>query len=354
MKRFLTALGIVAVSSTLSAQEDPGANRNFLKMLAGKAGVAEFITENFEDGRTALTTIGEDENGEPVFHAIGGKLLVDSEKLYLRCNDLTYGAGDGLLVAIGDPDRVEIRAEGMEADCSRLEYFLDTGDVVMRDTGAVSQETPENSVRFEGMQTFRAAQTETGAREVKLQGSDTITVSISAKEGGEGFAGLGDSVMIETKPYRTEAPDVSAELTTSNQLSRFRAKGDVKIIGTDLSLLAEEVIYNALDGTLEANGRIFLKRENIEAECGRLVYDQNTGEITLSVLPLVRDRDPEGITIYSDFDTIRFVMEEGGIPDTGLEGRGSIRYEKLPEPKQNEGQSETNGLQPEREIVIPE
>ncbi len=353
MKRHIAAAAVLFAATAFAQEEqsDPAANRNFLKVLAGSAGVAEFITENFADGRPAITTIGQDENGKPVFHAVGGKLLIDSEKLFLRCNDLTFNAGTEQLVAVGDPDRVEIRAEGMEADCARLEYFLSTGDILLTDTGPVSQETPENSVRFEGMDVFRASQGEDGGRTVKLEGPDTITVAVSAREGGEGFAGLGDQVTIETRPYRTEAPDVGAELTPENDLARFRAKGDVKVTSESFSLLSEELIYNAVEGLMEANGRIFLKRDDIEAECGRLVYDEATGKISLSVLPVIRQRDADGVTVYYNYDSITYLFSEGDIPDADFRGPGGIKYQQIPKDATGTAPAPP---EPSREIVIPD
>lgn len=332
------AATILALPLLAAAQDDAdstAAKRNFMKTLAGKGGRVVFDTGLHPDGRRSFVRMTQDEaTGQAVFLA-AGKLKLDSEQLYLECEDLAYSAAEGTLKAEGGT--VVVRAEGMNADCTSLLYNLESGEVTLDGTGQVSQQTDENDVFFDGMRRFLVTQAEGGGKNVRLEGPDEIAVSIRSKGeaaaagSGEGLSALGSDVRIETKAYGSQPPAVGASLSAANELQSFRAKGSVRLASDSFTILAEEFVYDATAGIFQATGKVYMENKDVKAECGKMVYETATGKITLSILPFVEkfEEGGDGKTVFSGYDVLTYTMREGQTPDVNGEGGGQVLYQSI-------------------------
>lgn len=311
-------------------------------LMAGSAwaqgGLSQFENMNlkvnkFSDGREPTMDFSLAPDGSfDSFTAVGGPVELKTDEYDLSAGRLVYDAAGELLEATGN---VVIRQQGLEATSGQATFNLATGGVVLRGNPDVRQLTGENTAHFAGMEIFNLRRSANGSMEVVLTGKEAIRIDIESKgQPGSGSAGnltsLGETIQITTSPRRDFSPRVTAQLGPEGDLSEFRAQGSVNLQSPSVRMVCEELIY---DGRrVEALRNVYIKRDAIEADCGRMLYDLSTGNIDLTIQPDVRQRQPNRVARLYGMEVFEIRPRPDGGTDTQVRGGvPQIQYLPLPE-----------------------
>lgn len=279
-----------------------------------------------------------------------GRVILRSPKLNLEADELVYEAAMGVLTATG---RVQINRPGVKASSGKMVYDLDTQEIVLTEESEVFQETETNRTHFVGMEQFTLVQNEDGSTEVRLTGGEQIQCEMLPLEGAvqaestpegqqpdatkkesSGLGALGDNVRIISRPTNDKQASILVNTTTTGLFDLLRAEGSVVMRSDEMDLRANLLEYDAGADMVEALYNVYIKQGNIEADCGRMVYNLETDQITLSVSPIVREKRENAIMVASEMDAFIIERYPDGTSSTefvgGPEGQPNISWESLP------------------------
>ena len=315
----------------LPAQQATGSSEaGFFSGLAGPGGSVRFEYDAAPDGTPARVRISQTPTGDFGGLVATGTLLLETDEFRLLSQTLDYTPLDDLMVATGDVDIV--RAD-VEATAQELRYTISNGDIALRGEPDVLQKTEGQNTRFQGMDLFTIRTQESGERTLDLEGDAPITIDMDnapepapgaepappAEGQPQGFAAFGDKVTIVTSPRTGDGapipPRVESRVNAEGALDFFRARGSVRLKSELLDLRADELLYEPERQIVEAIGHVFLRRDGIEADCGRMLYDLSSGQITLTINPVVSQFGQSSVTTVSDIDYFIIVQRPDGGAD---------------------------------------
>jgi hypothetical protein len=301
------ALSLVCAGSLHA--NDAAAQSGLFSRLAGPGEKVVFKTDKHPEGKdSGVRLIGAPGGGFAGMEAVGA-ITLESPSLNLECLRLVFREEDPVLRAF---ERVAIRQPGVDATSASLEYNMDTGSAVLIGEPDVRQTTDANRTHFAGMETFVIDQQESGGFEVNLSGPRPITIDIKpvgpveapadgAPSAG-GFAGLGNTVFIQVLPRGDVQPVVNSRTTDTGDIAHFSAIGSIRLKSESFDLRCDELLFDGEKQLVEALYNVYLKKGGIDADCGRMLYDLNTGRITLTVNPDVRQKSGSGALRVWDVD----------------------------------------------------
>ncbi len=273
-----------------------------------------------------------------------------SPRLDLRALKLDYSAETGVIDAQGE---VELQREGVGARSGEMLYNAETGEVTFLDGPEVERLEGGRFTRFHGMERLYLTQNEDGSTEIRLVGGEEIHCDFlpadeaperlreaaaeagnQEAEGAGGLGALGDELRITTRPGADdEDPVVLVNTTAEGELKLFRAEGAVTLRGDDLLLRSDVLEFDGQTEKLEALHNVYVRRETIEADCGRLQYDLPTETITLTINPIVRLDQATQYLVISNLDMYRIVRQADGTTTTEAVGdQPTYEIEEKPEP----------------------
>lgn len=345
--------GLMALATPAPSQTPAGSGDVFSK-LAGPGGRVAFQYERLAEDQPARVRMSRAGDGTfEGFFAVG-KLRLETSDFLLLCEDLAYRPEQDQLVARRN---VRIEREDVQATAAEMHYRVDTGRIRLAGNPDVIQVANGNRTHFRGMDTFLLDQPgDGGDAQVELLGGGPLHVDLSSVDeaaGGETFAGLGRNVRIVAAANDDQPPTIKADLGGEGGVRFFRATGSVTLNSDMVNLRADELIYRGEDGIVEAVGHVYVKRDNIEADCGRMVYEVETGKITLTIDPDVRQADASSVTRIWDIDYfIIYQREDGGADiEYGEAGQSEIIY--LDDPEQPGGSTPSSGEPVEIDVDNP-
>ncbi len=329
--------------------------------LAGPGEKLTISAAKHEDGTPGhiRNLIGPD-GGVGAFTAEGFPVHLHSPRIDLKALKLDYDGETGIIDAAGD---VELAREGVYARSGEMLYNAETGEITFLDSPEVEQLEEGQYTRFWGMDRLYLTQNEDGSTEIRLVGGEEIHCDFlpasqaperllasagsrnPGEEGGNGggqLGALGDELRITTRAGSGgEEPTVLINTTAEGELKLFRAEGAVSLDGDDLRLRSDVLEFDGQRERLEALHDVYVMRDNIEADCGRLQYDLPTETITLTINPIVRlDQDTQYLVI-SNLDMYRIIRNPDGTTTTDAVGDQPTYEieEKTPPPDEPEDTS---------------
>ncbi len=341
MNRYLKT---VAVAAVLSLASSVGAQGSLFEALAGPGEKVMLTTgESASGDRGTMKTFTNSDGSFDRFEAVGAVNL-ESPKINLSAESLVYNGAEGTLLAEGD---VDMEQPGVSATCRKLTYYISTGEIRLSGNPKVNQATEGGSTRFDGMDNFVYVAKESGGAEIRLLGgkeivceSVTTPPSPGAKpsadtEPAEGLGALGSNVTITVRPLGSKEPLVLVNTSEQGGFGLFRAEGSVIFDSEEMNLRSDQLEFDSARQLVEALYNVYIKQGNIEADCGRMLYDLVENHITLSVDPFVRERRRDGIVNISEMDRFIIVQNEDGSTSTeaigGPDGNPKFVYESVQE-----------------------
>lgn len=320
---FLGAALALGLTSAVSAQ-DENAKPGIFNQLAGPGGKVSFITKAHPDGSPASVKASTSPDGGFQRLEAKGRLTLESPQLYLECLQLVFNAAEETIHA---QDQVRIRQEGIHSTSDAAIFQIQTGSAQLTGNPVVNYATEENQLHFEGMHTFQLDKDQDGGALMELRGPREIQIAIESKgdasgtsNPGDGFAGLGRTVHIVAAPRGAVEPDVTMSSPGEGQMGRFHATGSIRLKSETFDLRCDELTYDAAAEQVEALYNVYIKKQGIEADCGRMVYDLATGRITLTIDPDVRQQDPSGTLHIWNMDSFIIEQRPDGTIDTDIRG----------------------------------
>jgi lipopolysaccharide export system protein LptA len=315
-----------------SGAGDPAAQSSFLGQLAGTGGSVSFRTGRFPNGEPGWFHLGTDEAaGRQVFEARGRIELITPD-LNLRCRHLSFLMDTGVLLA---REEVDLKTSEIEATCQAFDYDRERGTLHMSGTPKVLQRAGTSTTSFDGMEVFALERTEAEEQVVRLTGPRPITILLSGAETAEGeepsdeaepasgLAKLGSNLRIEVSPRGETDPRVRSTIDPEGELSEFTAAGSILMVSEDFQIRCDEMTYVAAEQRFVASGDVYFKQQSVEADSGHLVYELDTGRVTLTVNPDIRRFEPGGVTHITEYDIFIIEPRADGQPD--LRGVGDGR-----------------------------
>lgn len=310
-----------------NAQPQP-AGAGLLGRLSN-GGEVFFSTGRLADGTAGSFSIRRDrETGEQVFEA-RGRLRLETPQFNLQSDALNFREAQRRLAATGS---VMVRTPDFEATARDLSYNIANGEITLTGEPRVVQETRENRAEFTGMEMFIARPTEDSRRLVELTGTREIVIDFrpagenaGAPAGGNaqspaGLEQLGESLNIRVSPRPDQHPRVRTILSPENDMEVFSASGSIVLKSTRFDLRSDELTYNAPTQRFEAVGNVYVKQEQMQADCGRLNYDLASGRVTLTINPEVLVFREDGISRTTGCDVVTVQPREGGYPEVATLG----------------------------------
>lgn len=161
-----TAL-LIALAASAPAQE----GSNLFQSLAGPGETVNLRAKTL-DMKTAPDGSIERFSGTE-------RVVLESPKLNLKANLLTYVEKEGILRATGS---VSIDQPGVKASAETLVYDIANEEIVLTGSPRVEQDNGENRSVFEGMEEFRLKTLPSGETEIRMSGGDMISAQISTPE----------------------------------------------------------------------------------------------------------------------------------------------------------------------------
>ncbi|MBI1290856.1 hypothetical protein GC173_06375 [bacterium] len=353
MKRYHRISQWVAATALALLPVLAGAQTGLAEALGGDGEGFEFRVGSQRDGSYGVADMKMDEKGDLVSYTTKGRTTLISSKLNLVADELNYDGVGGIVVCTG---AVEIDQDGVKANCEKMVYTLSSGEIVMTGTPRVEQSTATSRSRFSGMEEFYLKRGEAGDVQVRMAGGQEILCEMipvaavaatpkptpapgAAKPRGDalsgsGFAGLGNNVLIKTRP-RADAPaTVLAAIDATGAFSRFNALGSVLVESDDLRLRSDELEYDAPTDHVEARRNVYIKQATVEADCQFMTYDIKEGRIELSGKPDIRESRPNGV--YRIFDAAAYIITrstDGSIATQSIAGPdGPFTSKFIPNP----------------------
>lgn len=307
-----------ACALALPGAAPAGDDGNFFARLAGDGGTVRFEYATAPDGSPARVRLSTGPDG--VFEAFvaTGSLYLETPDFRLRSLFLDYQPDAELLIA---REEVRLQTDDVFAVADLLRYDIESGDMELTGSPDVTQQGPDSSTRFVGMETFVISTDEESNKDIRLRGPSPITISMQNAPDSEeptGFAAFGETVTIVASPrtgISPMQPEVDSRVDEEGELVFFRAQGSVRLESDALNLRADDLVYDPVRNIVEALGSVFMRRENIEADAGRMVYDLASGQITLTIDPVVSQFSETSVTTISDIDF--FIISQR--PDGGTE-----------------------------------
>jgi lipopolysaccharide export system protein LptA len=342
--------GLLLNASRGTAQE------SFLNAFVGPGEKMILRSDPRPDG--TIGTLNAITNPDGSFNRFEGEglIVMESPKLNLKCEKMVYDGASGILTAKGN---VQIAQEGIDATCADLNYDTATGEIRLQGTPVVKQKTEKNTATFDGMDTFVIKKLENGSSEIQMAGGNDIlcamepleapvaadgttpTPTATPAEGAAaapadtGFAGLGNNVKINTKAKDDQnPPSVFVNTTTEGAFEMLRAYGLVELESDTMNLRAESLEYDGVKDMVEALYNVYIKQQEVEANCGRMEYEVAKEKIVLTVNPEVRQTKPDGVLNITQMDS--FVMQKNADGTTstqafgGPDGSPKYEYEAIP------------------------
>ncbi len=347
----MTAAGILA--AFLASYQRPAMSQTSLfENLAGPGESVELRAKMPEDGGERRFDIEANPDGSIKSFIGVGRVILRSPRINLDCDRLEYAGSEGILEATG---HVEIEQPQIEATCERMLYDVESGVIRLLGNPEVMQENAENRTQFIGMDEFILKRQEDGSTEINMEGGEEILVEIMPAEGtasppgsGEqtseagsnsgGFAGLGNEVRIMTRAGAEDPPSVFVDGSKEGGIGLFRAEGSVVVNSPRMNLRSDLLEYDGRKEVIEALHNVFVSQENIEADAGRMLYDVASGQMTLTVSPVVREQGDSMVTTFREMDTCIIQQREDGTVKLetigGPEGQPVINMDRLPEAAQ--------------------
>lgn len=377
LRRFARrGVAVTLIAASLSTQAP--AQGTIFNQLAGPGEKVEFRALKPKDGGERYIRTTTNPDGSPAKFVGVGRVMLKSPKINLEADYLEFAADEGILRSNGN---VIVEQPSVRATCQEMVYVLETGELTLSGDPDVKQETPENRTHFSGMETFILTQQETGEMEVRMEGGEEIICEVmpidapstdtttmmtpsatptptptplptesrpadgneaagAVLPSGGGFAGLGENVKITTRPRQDQKAAVFVSTTEAGEFDLFRAQGSVVLESDQMDLRADILEYEGERQMVEALYNVYVRQQAIEADCGRMLYDIEEDEITLTVSPVVREKRKDAIMVISQMDSFIVKRNPDGSTSTqaigGPEGEPSITWESLatPVPKQ--------------------
>ncbi|MDX2176887.1 MAG: LptA/OstA family protein [Candidatus Sumerlaeia bacterium] len=305
----LAAAAALALSAS-AALAQGAAQGNFLEALAGPDGNVSFVANRTPDGKAGAVRMKTKEDGAFERMEAEGALELKTPQFALLCRNLVFDGAANRLEAWGD---VRIDQQGLRATCGRMVYDVATKEILLSETPRVEQDSEGSKLVFEGMDRFRIVTREDGSNEVQIDGgAEQIRIEFnqtgsggSATGGAAGLGAMGDTVRIAVSP-RGDTPGKVLTTVRQSQLHTFNALGSVRVQTDTFDLRSDQLAFDNSRQRLEALSNVFLKQEDIDADCSRMEYALDTDVITLTGNPVVRKSSPEGRTLIRQLE--RFVI----------------------------------------------
>jgi len=304
----LAAAGLLAIAGGAQAQG------GVFDKLAGPGEKVSFKTDKHPNGDRASVRMSMADSGDVGELVAEGALTLDSPKIFLQSLYLRFAGDANTLTAKED---VRIRQENMNATCGEMIYDLGTGDVTLKGNPDVTQTSGNSKNHFSGMDEFTVATADGGGTAVRMAGEKEVRMVVTpvtaapangAGSGAKsGLSGFGDNIDLKVSPREGVSPKVNSTLDGAGEIRYFRASGSVRLKSDTVDLRCDELSIDGPARQMEALYNVYLKKDGIEADCGRMVYDLDTGRVVLTVDPDVRQRTATNIVHIWDIDT--FVME---------------------------------------------
>lgn len=310
-----------------------GGGGGFLSALAGPGEKVRFSTDKGPDGKPAKVTTSISSNGDFEKMEAIGAITLESPRLNLKANKLVYNGPAQLIEAEGN---VQVKQQMVEATANKLRYDLKTNEIVLSGSPVVTQKSENGETKFSGMDSFVLVTKENGETEARMEGAREIEAELkqAPKDGekkevpkpGAGLNSLGNNVLITVAPRGRQAPSIYTNVKESN-VDIFRAVGSVRVKTESFDLRADQLEYRGLANELEALYNVFLKQDQIDADCGRMVYDLAQNVMTLTVNPVVRQNSGNGRMIAQKMDSFMIREQADGSYTTEFGGTPQIEID---------------------------
>lgn len=267
--------------------------------------------------------------------AASGDVHLTTDDMELKGGKVSY---NGVRQVMNAREQVWLKQAEFEATSQALEYNAETGDFHLTGAPDVQQESPNSSMRFSGMESFRVVNQADGRRRVELEKGDAIQVVMQKPQqtgtpnvtdaGTGGMGALGDDVTITSTSRRGTPARVLANMAKDGAFESFDATGAVHLRTPKLELRGDELVYDAPGQRMEASQHVWLKQANIEADAGRMNYDLRTGVIVLTENPEVRQRTDERQLRIWDVDIMTILDRGEGVMDVTYDSTTDGRLPK--------------------------
>jgi len=346
------AAAILLLGATLFAGSIAPAQTSFEDAFAKEGEGFLFMVDMQRDGSPGVGDMELDESGRVLTYRTKGRTTIESSRLNLVADFFNYDGVAGTVTCSGS---VEVRQDGVVATGESMTYTIASGEITMTGSPKVQQTTATGKSRFEGMEEFYLKRGDAGDLQVRLSGGTEILCEMIPAESaatptptpapgtaarpaaltGSGFAGLGNNVLIKTRPKESQPALVLAAVAASGAFSSFRATGSVLVESDDLRLRSDELEYDAIRERVEARRNVYLKQAAIEADCQSLTYDIKIGRIELSGQPDIRETVPNGVRRL--YDMAAYIMTrspDGSIATQSIAGPdGPFKAQLIPNGK---------------------
>lgn len=322
-------LRALAVAVLLLVGTQGFAQKELTEQLGGPDDSVELRFGVLPDGTGGkMTMVGAKSGGLKSFE-IPGIVQIRSKKLNLDSQYIRYDAEKKILEA---KTNVSIDQAGVKATAQMLTYDFNSGVIVLSGSPDVRQVTDQNNGHFTGMDQFTITRGQNGKTEVRMTGGESILCELTPIEGAapkaagdtpgapanKGFAGMGDRVKIVTRTLGKEKPNVSLSTGEGGTMGTFYARGSVVVESDTLNLRTDQLQYDNPRQIVEALNNVYVKQENVEAECGRMEYNIAADRITLSINPVIRKEEPNQIVKISDITSCIITRNPDGTSNTDV------------------------------------
>ncbi|CAN5269699.1 hypothetical protein BH09SUM1_BH09SUM1_05040 [soil metagenome] len=358
-------ISIVAVvaAALVSAAGITPAQQSFFDALAGPGESVSLQVGVQKDGSKGAVMTKNGPDGKVMQFETNGRTVLKSPKVNIEADHLNFLADKSILEADGD---VLIDQTGIIAKSQKLTFDTVTQEIHLTGAPHVEQSSDNGKSVFQGMEEFIIIRHESGATEVQMRGGNEIICEMtSPKPAGAatgaapadgakptpspaatpapsssgpqgmlpskptGFAGLGENVKIVTRAREDKHPLVLASTSKEGAFSSFRAEGSVVLESETMNLRADQLEYDAPKQVVDALYNVFIKQDQIDADCGRMHYELDKNRIELSVNPDIRENRPDGKLHLSQMDSYIITRGvDGSVSTQGIPGpSGPIKYE---------------------------
>ena len=101
----------------------------------------------------------------------------------------------------------------------------------------------------------------------------------------------------------------------------------------NFDLRSDQLEFRGEKQTLQADSNVYLKQADLDADCGKMVYDLKTDIMTLTMDPVVRQATPTGRTVARELESFLIHHKPDGTTFTemvgGSKGQPRIDYEQM-------------------------
>jgi hypothetical protein len=212
-------------------------------------------------------------------YALGG-VSIRSAEFDLDCEDLVADTENKLMTATGD--RVQIQIDNLTAVGTHLEFNTETRDMMLRRANEDSPQpfvvqTTEESTSSFWADVIRLGRDEAEQPVFNLEGSIRWR-STSNETSGEASQS-GDSAM---PGFGGDAELRCERLQYAVSTGVLMCREDVRVESPNMTLECDQLDYDPERAVMVAIGReVFVRRDDMEALCNRLIHDFTTGRVTL-------------------------------------------------------------------------